>query len=97
MGSLLLSFAILFVSSPSVKMRGNSSTPRIDPATFIIMDRLYGTLEDKIGEWATTKKENKGDCMGMGANVAALSQLSTERLVVAYDLTCAFRYLHTSL
>jgi hypothetical protein len=98
--ALLLRDPFLFLMVPfyslstPVKMRGKSSTPRIYPTTFIVMDRLYGTVDDKIEEWAVTKKENKGNWMGMGANDSVLKELLKDRLLVAYDITSAFQYMH---
>jgi hypothetical protein len=78
-----------------VKMRAISSTPRLSADTFIVMDRLYGTLEDKIEGWHKIKGANQGCCMGLsGRNKPALKELMKERLLVAYDLASAINYLH---
>eukprot|EP00934_Nitzschia_sp_Nitz4_P002474 Nitzschia sp. Nitz4//scaffold159_size51929//1114//2819//NITZ4_006869-RA/size51929-processed-gene-0.11-mRNA-1//-1//CDS//3329537544//2464//frame0 len=76
-----------------IKMRGYSETPRVDVNTFLILDRLYGTLEDKMEEWEQLNSMAKG-CCGSVANTPAMKDLLKERLLVAYDLSTAFNYLH---
>jgi hypothetical protein len=76
-------------------MRAISSSSRLSPDTFLIMDRLYGTLEDKIEGWNESKVANQGCCMGLfGGEKPALQELMKERLLVAYDLSAAINYLH---
>ena len=79
-----------------VKMRGISSTGALQPRGFIILDRLYGTLEDKIKEWKEAKKFLKGPIRGLkfGSDKEGLRAFMQERLIVAYDLAAAFRYMH---
>jgi hypothetical protein len=57
------------------------------------MDRLYGTLEDKISSWEEVMAMTKG-CCGLSENNPQMRELLKERLLVAYDLTSAFHYLH---
>ena len=76
-------------------MRAVSSGPTISDSTFIVMDRLYGTLDDKFSQWEEIKKENKGSCMGTGRNQGVLNEMLKDRLLVAYDLASALNYLHT--
>jgi len=77
-----------------VKMRGTASGPVLDTNFFIIMDRLYGTLTDKIGQWSKVQSRHKGNLFGMGGDKNQKKQLLVERLVVAYDLAAAFWYMH---
>lgn len=77
----------------TVKMRGYSDTPRVDKETFLILDRLYGTLEDKIDGWAQQDAMADG-CCGISRNSPEMVNLLKERLLVAYDLSSAINYLH---
>ena len=74
-------------------MRGYSDTPRVDYDTFILMDRLYGTLDDKIEEWNAVDMANKG-CCGSSKDNPEVRKLLKARLLVAYDLSTAVHYLH---
>ena len=68
-----------------------------DDSYFIILDRLYDTLDVRIEKWKQTKKKAKGPLgmmAGLGSNKEALKDLMMDRLLVAYDLSSAFRYLH---
>jgi hypothetical protein len=58
-----------------------------------IMDRLYGTLDDKIDVWNSDLSMLKG-CCGVTKNNPAVRDLLKDRLLVAYDLSSAFHYLH---
>jgi hypothetical protein len=80
-----------------VKMRGYSATPELSIDSFIILDRLYMTLDDKIDEWSARQKEYQGFCFGgccWGANLVGQAELMKDRLLVAYDLSAAFSYMH---
>ena len=75
-------------------MRGFASGPRLSPHFFIVMDRLYETIDVRMKEWADRDSKNRGGIFGRGANKLGLQELLLERLVVAYDLSTAFRYMH---
>ena len=79
-----------------IKMRGISSTDGLHPTDFLILDRLYGTLGDKIKEWREAKKSLSGPIRGLnfGSDKRGLHEFMQERLIVAYDLAAAFRYMH---
>lgn len=86
------------VSHPNIiKMRGVAACNPLDDEFFIILDRLYDTLEEKMGKWKVIKKKAKGRLGmigGLGSNKDALQELMMDRLLVGYDLSSAFRYLH---
>jgi serine/threonine protein kinase len=82
------------VSHPNIiKMRAQSAVPPLDDCFFLILDRLYDTLEQRMEKWRETKKKSKGR-LGIGSNKEALEELMMDRLLVAYDLASAFSYLH---
>lgn len=74
-------------------MRAISNTPRLSTETFLLIDRLYGTLETKIEAWEKELAMHQG-CCGSSKNNSATQELLKERLLVSYDLTAAFNYLH---
>jgi serine/threonine protein kinase len=57
-----------------------------------MVDRLYGTLEKRMKSWMETYTMIQGCCGG--GNPIAKKDLLKERLLVAYDLTGAFDYMH---
>ena len=57
------------------------------------MDRLYGTLNDKIETWHQEMAMLKG-CCGINKKNPAYRDSLKARLLVAYDLSVAFAYLH---
>ena len=88
------------ISHPNIiKMRAWAACDPLskDDSYFIILDRLYDTLDVRIDKWKQTKKKVKGPfgmIGGLGSNKEALKNLMMDRLLVAYDLSSAFRYLH---
>ena len=83
-----------------VKMRGVFATDDpFHPNFFFVMDRLYGTLEDRIQE----RKQYQKSCLGrfrilsfVKRGSGDLPKSSTiERLVMAYDIASALRYMHS--
>lgn len=79
-----------------VKMRSLSHVDPYDPGFFIVMDRLYDTLEKKLEKW----KARNGRCTGLAGKLGdrkgtkALS-LMEDRLVAAFDLSSAYEHLHS--
>lgn len=79
-----------------IKMRALSGKPY--ETTFgIILDRLYMTLEDKMEFWKEEKKNALSKhfcgCLGMGLDKATKEGLMFQAITVAYDLSCAMKYI----
>lgn len=60
---------------------------------FLILDRLYGTLNERLRKWFLAINKASG-VFGLGKNKMMLNDLMVERLLVAYDLAAALRYIH---
>ena len=84
------------VSHPNIiKMRGTAATDSLRYDFFIILDRLYETLDEKIDDWAEQEKQFVGCCGGMwGADKERLTSLQLERITALYDVSKAMAYLH---
>ena len=84
------------ISHPNiVKMRGTASTDSLRYDYFIVMDRLYGTLDERIDEWLEQEKEVSGSCCGLwGTGRERLSEIRLERITALYDVSKAMEYLH---
>jgi serine/threonine protein kinase len=83
------------LSHPNIiKMRGWATTDPLKGGFFLLLDRLYDTLDERIEKWQMAKKHAKGSLFGFGSNKDELNGLMRDRLIVAYDLASAFRYLH---
>ncbi|CAB9498375.1 Inhibitor of nuclear factor kappa-B kinase subunit beta [Seminavis robusta] len=77
-----------------VKMRGVAAGSYLNQDFFIVMDRLFGTLDQRINAWKKLLSKNSGCCCGFGKNHEVFMQVLKERMIVAYDLAVAFMYLH---
>jgi serine/threonine protein kinase len=78
-----------------VKLRALAQVSPFDDNYFIVMDRLYDTLEGRIDKWM--KKFQK--CSGMGGKLfdrkgEKKKELLEEKMVAAFDLSDALGYLH---
>ena len=95
-----------------IKMRGSlfcdSTSPVQDAGFYIVLDRLFDTLQQKIDE--SWPNEYKGMSSGMGVgdtlggllgsknknkNKSKQVNLFLDRMMVAHDLAAVFRYLHS--
>jgi len=77
-----------------VKMRGVAAGDYLHQDFFIIMDRLFGTLDQRANAWKKLLAKNSGCLCGIGKNHEVFHQVLKERMIVAYDLAVAFMYLH---
>lgn len=82
-----------------IKMRGVAGTP-LSPNFGIVLDRLYMTLEDRMDQWVTekTKAISGGICGCLFASIDPVegARLKLMVITVAYDLSCALRYIHSN-
>ena len=83
-----------------VKMRGTSTSVNERSAEFFfLMDRLYGTLQDKILVWKEELPKPGGvfkRLLGKSSpeTTKQLANSFLTRITVAYDLSSAFSYMH---
>ena len=76
-----------------IKIRAMSSGPDLfQPDSFIILDRLYGTLTQRLEEWE--KQNNNGFAKLFDFQKKKEKAFFAERLTVAYDVASALSYLH---
>lgn len=75
-----------------IKMRATADSNPYKHGYFVVLDRLYDTLSKRFGVWKKNKKKLGGlrDMKGKKKQ-----DLWIERLLVAYDLAAALRYLHS--
>jgi hypothetical protein len=79
-----------------IKIRGVASGDFCSRDCFIILDRLYETLEERLSSWRASKRRLSG---GLGivtdSKGRKKERLFAERLQAAYSLSSAFEYLHS--
>mmetsp|Transcript_14271 Transcript_14271/g.21080 ORF Transcript_14271/g.21080 Transcript_14271/m.21080 type:complete len:388 (+) Transcript_14271:75-1238(+) len=81
-----------------IRIRGVYANPSdsVDSCNFFVMDRLYGTLEDRVEYWKQQIQSSKGGLLRR-KDKDVLNDTTTERLVIAFDLASAFNYMHKRL
>ena len=84
------------ISHPNiVKMRAvGTGSPLSCPGFFLVLDRLYGTLEDRLGEWDDVRRSYGGGCCGIGRDQGEMTNLLLRRLTALHDIGKAMAYLH---
>eukprot|EP00934_Nitzschia_sp_Nitz4_P001057 Nitzschia sp. Nitz4//scaffold161_size51353//39683//41162//NITZ4_006956-RA/size51353-augustus-gene-0.52-mRNA-1//-1//CDS//3329537933//1057//frame0 len=75
-----------------IKMRAVEAGEPISPDYFIVLDRLYDILPDRLRKWKKRKGGGLKKLLDVGGKKATAFWL--ERLAVAYDIACALNYLH---
>jgi hypothetical protein len=75
-----------------IKMRAMSAGDICQPHTFLILDRLYDTLTDRITQWK--KKDVNGLSKLFDFQKKREKEFLAKRLLVAYDIASALNYLH---
>ena len=67
----------------------------LKPNYFVVLDRLYDTLEARIPKWKIQSRRAKSFTNKMRrASAGKLNELMEAKLCFAYDLMGAFQYLH---
>lgn len=101
-GLIDLAIEAMFLANlnhPSIiRLRGLSGTP-LSPNFGLVLDRLYMTLEDQMDLWTATKKKSMNNglcgCLGLGKmDEETRMRMLVSVVTVAYDLSCAMRYMH---
>ena len=79
-----------------VKIRALSTVEAYHEGFFVVMDRLYDTLETRLDKWKKRLKGTVGLAGMLGDRKGTKAQdLLIDRLVAAYDASSAFAYLHS--
>jgi len=82
------------ISHPNIiKLRGFDKQALFRPSYFIMLERLYFTLNDKMEEWNNGKKIRKRISRVFVRN--SVKKMLIEKLEIAASLSSALAYLHT--
>lgn len=76
-----------------VKMRGSGGVLGC-PNFFIVLDRLYGTLDERCVLWAEKDKKARR-FLGLKKDKTKLNSLWVDRLLAVFDVARAMKYLHS--
>ena len=77
-----------------IKMRAIATSSPFQRGYYIILDRLYDTMTDRIEAWKSQKKSLSGFAKVRDLKGTKMKELWIDRLMVAYDLCMALKYLH---
>ncbi|KAL7469906.1 hypothetical protein ACHAXS_010154 [Conticribra weissflogii] len=98
-GTIDMAVETMFLSVVShphiITMRAFATNGMIQPNYFIVLDRLYDTLEARIPKWRLQEKRSKSVVNKLrGKSRDKLGELLEIKLSYAYDLMGAIEYLH---
>ena len=78
-----------------ITMRAFGADGMLKPNYFIVLDRLYDTLEARISKWRVEARKSKSFVNKLKKSTSGkLNELMETKLSYAYDLAGAFQYLH---
>lgn len=77
-----------------IKMRAVSSIDPYRDNYFIVLDRLYDTLTERVVAWKESKKKTTGFHRVRDLKGDKKKALWIDRVLVAHDICSALRYLH---
>lgn len=78
-----------------ITMRAFGADGMLKPNYFIVLDRLYDTLEARISKWRVEARKSKSFVNKLKKRTSGkLNELMETKLSYAYDLAGAFQYLH---
>lgn len=86
---------LAFLRHPHIiKMRAISNVEFCQDKYFIMLDRLYDTLNDRLITWKNRKKKTNGLHIIRDRKVNEKKELWKERILVAQNVCSALAYLH---
>uniref|UniRef100_A0A7S1YST7 Protein kinase domain-containing protein n=1 Tax=Ditylum brightwellii TaxID=49249 RepID=A0A7S1YST7_9STRA len=77
-----------------IKMRAVASVGPVSKNYFLILDRLYDTLEQRIRSWKAKKKRGKSFIGKVTGAKKKKNEIELERMVTSADLASAMKYMH---
>ena len=78
-----------------IKLRGLANSGYFSGANFLIIDRLYSTLNQDIVKWKIQEKKYTSCCPMLGGGNDKIRDMVENRLNIAFDIASAFAYLHS--
>jgi len=75
-------------------MRAISASSPYQRGYYLVLDRLFDTLAQRIDAWKGKKGKMKGIAKIRDLRGAKKHELWIDRLMVSYDLCMALKYLH---
>jgi serine/threonine protein kinase len=78
-----------------IRMRAVADCSPYDDGYFLVLDRLYGTLDDRLSQWEKEEAKAKGLVSKMsGKSKKKIKESITKRMVAAYDISRAMMHFH---
>ena len=97
-GTIDLAVEARFLSAMShphlIKMRAVANVDPFHEDYFIILDRLYDTLETRTSTWKSKEKKTKGLRGSIFNGKSKAVSIRTEKMIAAHDISSAVLFMH---
>jgi hypothetical protein len=88
-------FLTILNHSHIIKLRALANSGYFSGDNFLIIDRLYSTLDQDIVRWKLEEKNYMGCCGILSGGQAKVQDMIKNRINIAFDIASAFAYLHS--
>lgn len=78
-----------------IKIRALAYAGHFSGDNFLVIDRLYSTLDQDILKWKQEEKKLESCCGLLSGGKKRVKEMFEERVDVAFDIASAFEYLHS--
>lgn len=78
-----------------IKMRGIGSAGPFADGYFVILDRLYDTLETRVRKWKSALKKAKGILGSVSGGKTKVLEITAAKIGAAHDIASAMSYIHS--
>eukprot|EP00957_Ditylum_brightwellii_P054950 4164346-Ditylum_brightwellii.AAC.1 len=75
-------------------MRAVASVGPVSENYFLVLDRLYDTLEQRIRSWKAKKKRGTSFIGKVTGAKKKMREIESEQMVTSADLASAMKYMH---
>jgi len=79
-----------------IKMRGMASLHPCSDSFFLVLDRLYDTLQERVAKWNKMQKRQRRLSGILDAKGTKKERFFVERICVAHEICSALNYLHVN-
>lgn len=78
-----------------IKMRAVANVDAFNDGYFIVLDRLYDTLETRVRKWKSALKKTKGIRGSLSGGKKKATEVILEKIGTAHDISSAMVYMHS--
>ena len=78
-----------------IKIRALANAGHFSGDNFLVIDRLYSTLDEDILKWKLEENRLDGCCGLLTGGKKKVKEMFKDRIDIAFDIASAFEYMHS--